>query len=161
MNIKILFQSVLLFGYFISFGQTHIKKSMISASGGSYNNGSINIVYTSGEIAVQEISQTNIHLSEGFIGPDIMNLLGITNYSELKNIEVFPNPVKDDLFIQLPEKKDFNIYLFDLSGKKIFETATRHKRYRIKMNLFPASVYMLIVVDTDNKQSKIIKIQKK
>jgi hypothetical protein len=53
---------------YISFGQTAIKKSSIDSGGDISTNGTLKIVYTIGEVALQENTTGNIHISEGFIG---------------------------------------------------------------------------------------------
>ncbi len=46
-----------------------IVKSSIDSGGGSVSAGNIQMVYTIGEVRVQERSAGNIQLSEGFINP--------------------------------------------------------------------------------------------
>jgi len=157
---KTIFISILLLLSYFSFGQTAIKKSNVSSGGGSQTNASTTVIYTIGEIAVQENINGNIHLSEGFIGPDIITVLGIENYTELQDISVYPNPVNDLLNIQLPENKNYEIHLFDLSGKELLFLQNDENKQQLNLSDLPSSVYVLLVIDRKNNQSKMIKIQK-
>jgi hypothetical protein len=54
----------------IALSQT-IEKSSVDNGGASVSNANIQMVYTIGEVTVQEVTAGNIRLSEGFIGPNI------------------------------------------------------------------------------------------
>ncbi len=150
--------SILIVGF--AYGQTTVKKSCISTSGGSHINGNVSLTYTVGEVAIQEKTQGNIQLSEGFITPDIYTTTGIEAYGELYGIQIYPNPVQTDLQIKLPAYQTFEIYLFDLNGKKITGTQTDKTIYSLNLTDLPASIYMLIIVDRNYKQYKSFKINK-
>ena len=63
---------VLLIALSLGFGvhaQT-IEKSSIDSGGGSAESGGVSIVYTIGEVAVQEANAGGVSVSEGFIGPE-------------------------------------------------------------------------------------------
>jgi len=53
---------------FLNFGQTIIKSS-IDSGGETATNGGISILYTIGEVAIQETTIGTLHISEGFINP--------------------------------------------------------------------------------------------
>jgi len=150
--------SILAIGFV--YGQIAVKKSCISTSGGSYTNGNTTVTYAVGEVAVQENTQGNIHISEGFIGPDLLVATGIEDYGELYGINAFPNPVKDHLQIELPDEQNYEISLFDLSGKDLKNIFIEQSEYQLQMSHLPSGMYLLVVIDRINKQAKIIKIQK-
>lgn len=143
------------------YGQVDIKKSGLSSGGGSATVGNMQVIYTVGEVAVQENTQGNDHLSEGFIGTDILTAVDIEDYTELNGIAIYPNPVDTYLQIELPVEQDYEIYLFDLNGKQILQTGIDGNRYKqLNLSDLKTAVYMLIVVDRKNQKRKIIKIQK-
>ena len=144
-----------------SYGQTEIKKSAISTAGGSHTNGTTTVISAIGEVAVQENNQGNIRLSEGFIGPDILTALGLENYDELNGLNIYPNPVDTRLFIEFPVVQDYEVYLYDLSGKQlIFSKINAKSKGEIDLTGYKTAVYMLIVVDVKNMKRKIVKINK-
>ena len=146
----------------MSYGQVNIKKNSISTAGGSATVGNTSLTYAIGEVAMQENTQGNTHLSEGFIGPDILAAVGIEDYGELSGIGVYPNPVDSYLNIELSSAIDYEIYLYDISGKQLLNTvSTGNTRKQLDFSTYKRAVYMLIVVDRKNHKRKIIKIQKK
>ena len=145
----------------LSFGQTAIKKENISTDGGSQTNGTTTVVYTVGEIAIQENSNGTIHLSEGFIGPDIITALKIDNYTGLQGVNIYPNPVQTDLNISLPEYQNYEIYLYDLNGKQLINTIIEDdNQTKLDLSTQKTGVYMLIVIDRNQQKRGIYKIQK-
>jgi len=143
------------------FGQTAIKKSSLSTGGGSHTVGNTTLTYAVGEVAVQENSAGGILLSEGFIGPDIINATGINDYGQLQNVSVFPNPVINDLHLVLPQAKDYEIFIFDLTGKEVMHRNDSFDTDNlINLSEFKTGVYMLIVIDRENKQQATFKITK-
>ncbi len=149
----------LLFG-FVATAQISIKKNSISTSGGVMISGSQEIIYTVGETNIQEVDTGNIHLSEGFIGPDITEALGITGYGTLTGITVYPNPVKDYFMLNLPENGTYEVYFYNLQGKQILYRQTKKSEETFEVSQLPVSGYMLIVIDRKNKLKKSFKIIK-
>jgi len=144
-----------------SFGQTAIKKSSLSSGGGVVTQGNLTMLYTVGEIAVQENTVGTVHLSEGFIGPDMTALLGIEDYTELEGVKAFPNPVQDNLNVSLSDYNNYEIHLFDLNGKELM-TVNIEDAIETQLNLsqLRTGMYIMTIIDRDNKQAKTLKIQK-
>ncbi len=143
------------------FSQLAIEKSSLSTAGGTATSGTMKMVYTIGEVAVQEVDEKTLHLSEGFIGVDTKEALGIKDYAELEGLNIYPNPVKDNLRITLPGYDGYEIHLFDLTGKQLLnKTIEDENRFVYNMSNFKTGVYILSVVDRKNKKAKTIKIQK-
>ncbi len=145
----------------LGFSQTELRKSSLSTGGGSASVGTTQVIFTVGEVAVQENTQGTTHLSEGFIGPDVAQLVGIQDYGTLQGVQVFPNPVKDNVQINLPEDNTYEIRLFDLNGKELWTKQIEDaNQARYNLSRLQTGVYLLIVIDRKNKKSKIIKVQK-
>ena len=158
---KIISILVLLLTISLGFSQTAIKKSSISAEGGSATVGNTTIIYSVGEVAVQEATQGNTHLSEGFIGPDILNITGVADYGELQDINVYPNPVVTDLHITFDTESNYYIYLFDINGKQLVQQSGNYQdEILVDMSSYQTGVYLLVIADRKNKQRKIVKITK-
>ncbi len=140
--------------------QVEVRKSSLSTGGGSSNVGTTHLVFTVGEIAVQEHTQSSVHLSEGFIGPDIAQLLDIEDYASLEGVHVFPNPVKDMLRVDLPDQEgNYSVYLFDLQGKILLSKSV-DSDFQLNMSTYPTAVYLLSIIDYRQKRKSIIKVQK-
>ena len=146
----------------LSFGQTAIKKENISTDGGSQTNGTTTVVYTVGEIAVQENSNGTIHLSEGFIGSDIAEAMDIKDYTLLQNINIYPNPTQDFVNINFENESEYQINITDLSGKIIYTFEENNQlEQRINLQNLKVGVYLLVIKDVKFKKYKIFKIVKK
>ena len=140
--------------------QVEVRKNSLSTGGGSSNVGTTHLVFTIGEIAVQENTQSSIHVSEGFIGPDIAQLLGIEDYASLEGVHIFPNPVKSTLNVNIPNQEgNYSVYLFDLQGK-ILMSKSVDSDFQLNMSTYPTAVYLLSIIDNQQKRKSIIKVQK-
>jgi len=159
---KNLFTIILLLLIGFTYGQTQIKKSSISTGGGSSTVGNTTVIYAIGEVAVQENTQGAIHISEGFIGPDLSAVLGVNDFGVLTGFYVLPNPVKDRLYIRWEHPGDYEIHLFDLNGKELINSkVTMQVETSYNLSEYASAVYLLFVIDREKQLSKQIKIIKK
>ena len=156
---KLLLITTLLF-VFVATAQVALKKSSISTTGGTATAGNKQVVFTVGEVNIQETDVGNTHLSEGFIGPDIAEALGITDYGTLTGIELYPNPVTDRFSVNLPQTSLYDFYLYDLQGKQIFSRQSQNIKESFDIIRLTAAGYMLIVIDRQNQLKKVFKIIK-
>jgi hypothetical protein len=143
------------------FSQVAIRKSSVSTGGGSASGGNLYMVYAIGEIGVQEADAGNLHLSEGFVGPDITQIVGIENYGTLEGLNIFPNPVKTNVNIELPETGNYEIYIYDLTGKQLLQNKVEDD-YQVQINMsnYKTGVYIMAIVDRTGKKAKTVKLQK-
>ena len=158
---KNIFTLIALFILSTSFGQVALRKSSLSAGGGSATAGNLYMVYALGELGVQEADAGSVHLSEGFVGPDITAIVGIEDYGVLEGLKVFPNPVRDNLQISLPDIKTYEVHIFDLTGQEIFNrNIDNDDRASYNISNFKSGVYLLVIVDRSDKLSATVKLQK-
>ncbi|HRV56057.1 MAG TPA: hypothetical protein P5264_11025, partial [Mangrovimonas sp.] len=61
---------LVLFAFQLSAMSQTIEKFSIDNGGASFQNGNIQMLYTIGEVNVQEVNTTAMELSEGFINPN-------------------------------------------------------------------------------------------
>jgi len=145
-----------------SFGQTAIKKSSLSSGGGIATQGNMSMVYAVGEVAVQENTVGTTHLSEGFIGPDMLANLGVENYEMLSGVSVYPNPTSNFVNIHFENESDYQITLTDVSGKIIYSLNNSNQlQNKISLKNIQRGIYLLVVKDVKLKKYKVIKIIKK
>jgi hypothetical protein len=64
------------------------------------------------------------------------------------NVEVYPNPVKDKLFIRMPSNEKVSIKLTDTQGKEIISTHFRGS-HEIDMREYPEGMYVLRLFTKD------------
>ncbi len=159
---KIIIIIMLLGTISFSFGQVAFQKTSLSSGGGSASSGSLYMVYALGEIGVQEANAGNNLLSEGFIGPDVSSLVGIEDYAQLEGLNIYPNPVQDYLNIELPNTGNYEVHLFDMTGKQVLNRMIEND-YQTSYNLsnLKTGIYLLSVINRENQKAKTIKLQKK
>jgi hypothetical protein len=142
------------------FTQVKVKKSSLSPLGGSAVNGNITVTYTAGELNVRETKNGNTGLSEGFISSDIRIALKTEDYSKLTGLRVFPNPVKDNLTIENTSADNYEIYLFDVTGKEIFLRYDNKGNTKLNMSNYPPGIYFITIVDRKNRKDITFKLKK-
>ncbi len=147
---------------FSSFGQTAIKKNSIDSGGDISTNGTTKMVYTLGEVAVQENTTGNIHVSEGFIGSNNFVVLNIENYSILSDVKVYPNPTSDYININFTQKSDYDISIYNMAGELIYsKQIIESNKESINLNKFPAGTYLFVVKQVAEQKATTYKIIKK
>lgn len=75
------------------------------------------------------------------------------------SLQVYPNPVTNDLFIELPQycNRNFSISLYTLSGKLIARKSTGNaQRFHFKLPDINRGVYLLKIVGTEGVYSRKI-----
>ncbi len=146
----------------LCFSQTEVKKSSISTGGGSKTVANTKIIYTVGEVVVQESKQGTTQISEGFIGLDMVvsKALGLDKYGTLWGVKAYPNPVSDILSVDLAKTTNCELCLYDITGKLILQKSVSSYPAQINVSGLKPGVYLLSIIDRKNHKYKNIKIQK-
>ncbi|NOQ23944.1 MAG: T9SS type A sorting domain-containing protein [Bacteroidales bacterium] len=132
------------------------------ASSGNYSetaNGSLS--WSIGEPIIENAFNSDIILTQGFN----QSKLTVTTINETvgleMNISVYPNPTSDYLSIEAitDQQKEFQINLYDLSGKLILQKDFFTGKETINMKEFQPAIYILKICtnNTDIKTYKVIK----
>ena len=121
-----------------------IEKFSIDSGGNSTSNGNITVLYTIGEVNVQELNAGNILLSEGFISSDFGETLSIGDENSIGNqLLLYPNPAKDFVTITNLPHGEIQMIVFDINGKVIVSKIVNTETARIDTSNFPNGVYLL------------------
>lgn len=119
----------------------------IDSGGDNFNDGNIQVLYTIGEVNVQELIAGDLIVSEGFINTSISGPLSI--YEPILNkIVVFPNPTSSYINIK-SEILITKIEVFDLLGKHILTTGAQNQ---IDVSNYQSGIY-LIKLYSENRHS--------
>ncbi|WP_158849464.1 T9SS type A sorting domain-containing protein [Algibacter sp. L1A34] len=104
-----------------------IEKYSIDSGGASTSADGIQMIYTIGEVNVQELSADNILLSEGFINGDMDKITLSSNNLEFGlGFKIYPNPTSN--YINVESKIDVDRFeIYDLSGKKVLSSNNYEK----------------------------------
>ena len=151
---------LLLFGI-QGFSQTAIKKSSISSGGNLSMVNNTRVIFSIGETAVQENTQGSTHVSEGFIGPDLRQSLGITDEVLFSDFKVFPNPSTDIIHINFTQSSDYTMQISDMNGKILLVKNTNQPDNTLDISSLARGMYLLLLKDTAKHAYNILKIEKK
>ncbi len=121
-----------------------IEKFSIDSGGNSTSNGNITVLYTIGEVNVQELNAGNILLSEGFISSDFGETLSIGYEGSIDNqLLMYPNPAKDFVTITNLPHGEIQMIVFDINGKVIVSKIVNTETARIDTSNFSNGVYIV------------------
>src|SRR5690606_23619892 len=121
-----------------------IEKFSIDSGGNSTSNGNIIVLYTIGEVNVQELNAGNILLSEGFISPDFGETINI-GYEDStgKQFLLYPNPARDFVTITNLSHCEIQMIVFDINGKVIVSIILNTETARIDTSNLLNGVYIV------------------
>jgi hypothetical protein len=157
---KLLFLS---FSFFLitSGSAQSLIPTVVGSSGASGTSASGNIDWTIGEIMTETFSSGNI-LTQGFHQP--WNSISTSVASQTADdAQVFPNPVTDQVFVQLPEAKGKCIVeIYDAQGRKVYEmeAADQKGNFSVPVSSFPSGVYHLNIYRSENNFKRSFTISK-
>ncbi len=145
----------------LGFSQLTIKKSSIDSGGEVVSNGDITMIYTVGEVVVQENSTGNIQISEGFINPDILSQIGvgIGTFEELTGVTVYPNPTVRYVNVEFVKNRQVRVMLYNEDGRILIQE--KGDRFKLDLNSVASGLYFLIIKDDEHQKYKSFKIIKR
>ena len=131
--------------------------SVVNSTGGTGTAGGYTIEWNVGESMIT--TQTN-----GFIvtNGQLQPIDGIISVQELHtnwDVEVYPNPTRDEFVITAPQAGIFEATLFDLAGKLISKQLLMTNN-QIDVRALSAGSYYLQVRNVSNQEFKTIKLIK-
>lgn len=151
------FLTIIIVPFGLMKAQTAILATGTTASGAS---GSVSS--SVGQIAYLQ-KGSNLQIMEGVQQSYEIIALAVQDTSENgKNIQLYPNPVRDFLNVDFGDKnfQDSRYVLFDSQGKLIKKGNLVQQKTELDMAILPASVYIIQIFQKD-KNIKTFKIIKK
>ena len=146
---------------FVSLSAQSVEKSVISAIGNSYSGQNFSVSYNAGELVIgsQASEDGSIQLGSGYYPS--LNLITLdVNIPELKfGFNLYPNPVRDALYIEHPTLSEFIVSIHDINGRLVYEQLSQVKKPISTSNL-SLGTYIVSVKTTDNQRINFYKIIK-
>jgi hypothetical protein len=140
-----------------------ITPDVISSAGDHYDNGSYQLSWTLGEVAVQTYDNGSNMLTEGFHQPEIL----ITSIEEENltdiDLNIYPNPTTQFINIELRNNEsNMTAVVLDMSGKTIFTKSIEAFQVESGFDLsnLAAGGYLLQITEKDGKFRSTHQIQK-
>jgi hypothetical protein len=104
--------------------------------------------------------QSNNQNSVQSFNVTFQSTLGVNEESFLSQVTVFPNPTTDFINLKFSLISDYQIELFDITGRKLETQEFSSDTSKINMNSFASGVYFINIKDITNNQFKVIRILK-
>ena len=145
----------------LGFAQLTIKKNTIDSGGTITHSGQVTMLQTVGEVVVQENTDANISISEGFINPEMLTSLKIEDFGLLTGIAVYPNPTVNYVNLNFEHQNIYDISIFDINGKQLVSKRVNTNNYQLDFTHYAQSVYLVVIKNKSNKTYKTFKIIKK
>jgi len=145
----------------VCLGQIYAQQT-IAASGGNASGSGGNISYTIGQIFYLSKGNNN-EVSEGVQQSYEISALGTPESGIVENnISLYPNPVKDVLFVDFNQESFGNssYQLFNSQGQMIRQGTLNQKKNELDFRLLPQSLYVIKIIQ-ENQNVKSFKIIKK
>ncbi len=158
---RLLFFAALLFVSLTMNAQT-VSPSVIASSGGHAQGEGLTISWTLGEMAIETFQNDNLILTQGFHQTDIVITSVYESTSLDFTINAFPNPVKEQLTVNVQEGAAENIRfgMVDLQGNLLLEGELEGRETNIDLATFRSGVYFLTLT-VKGEKVKTFRIVKK
>lgn len=147
--------SVLAFSFSVKAQQAVVSIGGVdSASGGSLS-------YTIGQVVYESNTTSNGQVSEGVQQPyEIYDVTGVRDVVEMKGVELYPNPARDNLTIEI-DQNTASYTVVGMNGNSLRESVQLNKgKNNIDLSGFAQGVYFVKVQSTDQSEMKIFKVIK-
>lgn len=143
-----------------------IAPSIINASGGSHTISGNTYDWSIGEmLLVNTFSTSGGIVTQGLLQPQELTAVAINN--ALNEINVYPNPVYDMLYIQsgIKQETKLSYEIFDMSARKIMNSSiliSGTEKFSIDFSKFQPGPYLLniSVIENGTESHASYKIQK-
>ncbi|MBN2776873.1 MAG: T9SS type A sorting domain-containing protein [Bacteroidales bacterium] len=131
-------------------------QELIGAAGDVYINGNLQVSWSLGEIITETYIGESHVLTNGFQQSEILINL-VNNDSELSFV-VYPNPVKNTVYLKQWDNSFYQYQIYDSSGKLIVDESSREQIMTVNLSEYKNAMYYLIISkEGKNKIYKIIK----
>lgn len=149
---------------FIAKAQT-VTPNVVASDGGYVQTTQGSVAWTTGEPVSESYITTSNSTTMGFLQPDAVDMATlIKEQGDDKQILIYPNPVKDELYINFSgiANGTYGLELTDALGKLIYKTdadvSTTSSRVSLKVSEVAAGAYFLRVTNKDF--NKVVKLNK-
>jgi hypothetical protein len=138
------------------------SQQLIASSGEFFSNPGGSICFSIGEPIIATFEGNNAVLTQGIHQPQVVTQVAIShNLLDLIDIQVFPNPFSDYLYINI-SKFDFidSYQLFDNSGHFLLGGSIFTSTSKLSLSSIPTASYILLIFDKKHRliySAKLVK----
>ena len=146
---------------FLSAGFAQAQQSA-NAAGGDATGGGGTVAYSVGQVVYTSNNSPSGTVSQGVQQAYEIFLIGINETELNSSLSVFPNPILDNLTLQISDynNEKLSFYLYDLQGKLLNKEQIIAEQTQINTSSLPPATYFIEVLNQVNKQVQSFKIIK-
>ncbi|MEM6802430.1 MAG: T9SS type A sorting domain-containing protein [Bacteroidota bacterium] len=149
---------LLILPFSLSAQSGELSPEVVASAGDSFTSNNLILEWTLGEL-VTESFEGNLILSQGFHQPG-ENITSIESpLRSLGAIKVYPNPSRDQVFIEKEKEGEMKVSLRDMRGRILIEHTVSNSIDQLNLSQLPSGIYILNMRD-ENQASLNIRIQK-
>ena len=145
----------LLFTSFLSNAQ-----EVIATQGDYFSNTNGSITFTIGEVVVETLSNGSNNITQGFNNQAELVVLGVDDIENDFQALVFPNPVADNLQLDIVDYTGLNYRIYDLQGRLISSKNILETKTNINLSKYSDGIYLLLLLNENNQKLKTYRIIK-
>lgn len=135
-----------------------ISNEVISSAGETQSNATVSIDFSVGELAIETISNSSNTLTQGFHQTQFL-YINLTEISEPINVISYPNPVVNELIVEIPNNSQtMDLIIYSMEGK-IIDSFRINETLKISFSKFTPGTYIISLKNNTEliKSYKIIK----
>ncbi len=142
-------------------GLTQAQESVNSTGGNATGSGGT-VSYTIGQVGYTTNTGSNGSVAQGVQQAYEILTVGINENEPKISLSVFPNPIADNLTLQIIDFNSENLsyQLYDMQSKLIYSGQVTAKQTELNTSTLPAASYFIHVVNQENKKVQTFKIIK-
>ncbi|MBP9151747.1 MAG: T9SS type A sorting domain-containing protein [Flavobacteriales bacterium] len=147
MSSKLIFPIVFLLVSAASGYSQSLSNQVVASSGNYSSSASGSLSQTSGEAVVATLQDGQSMLTQGFQQPFTITV-GVQTVEQVGSVQVYPNPVTDQLNIDLSEEwAGSTIQLFGAAAKLVFTSKSNTGLCKLQFTGLAAGLYELQIID--------------
>ncbi len=136
-----------------------ISKQVIAAAGKTQTNSNLKISWTIGEPVVGLMTAGGSQIANGYYQALNLTLLSTDESDEIREINVYPNPSTQSIYVSHPNLDKFQFQIIDVNGKQIISGILENNA-PLDISNFNNGIYFIIIENIENKTKKTYKIIK-
>jgi hypothetical protein len=126
------------------------SQEVIATQGGVQSNTNASLEYTIGEVVIQTQSSINNDLTQGFHQTTLV-VTPIDNPFPEIEVNIYPNPMTEQLFIKTNAYKNLTFSIYDEKGRIVIEEILESELTQVQVDFLANGQYFLVLKNDSQK----------
>lgn len=127
-----------------------VAQEVVATQGDSYSSGSGSVDFTIGEVVINTGTDGTNDITQGFHQTN-WHFLGVDEHSAAFEINIYPNPTSELMYIKTIEFKNAVFVLYDVNGKLVLNGLLDSELTEIKVATLLPGEYFLSILRGEQK----------